>query len=297
MRDPDVLLHAADGAANDVSALVLRGRRLYYASFQPARVGVIDLDTGRAELLAEAPDGLSGLALGDDGALYLANAWARTLSRLAPGASAPEVLARDPNAVRVAVFGEHIAWGGSTGPVQAVRVGELPTPRARTVASRVGVVTSIAADAVGAVFCTNGTPRQSGAVWAVGWDDAAATKLAEGMRCCKVGQRAADGWVYYAAEFPRGRAREDGLWRVREGAAPERVAGVFDPRGFEVSEGGVVGVSYDGAVFACDASGATRTLADVGAQAARAVADGEALYVAAVRPRVGDRALVFRVAR
>lgn len=297
MREPDVLLRAPDDAST-LSALALHGRRLYYTTFEPARVGVIDLDTGRAELLAQVPDGLSDLAVSDDGTLYLANAWARTVSRLAPGASAPEVIVRDPNAVRVAVSGQRIAWGGSTGASHAVRVGELPAPVPRTIASRVGSVIALSADAAGVVFATNAKPKHPGAVWAAGWGDAAATVLADGMRFCKECLRAADGWVYFAAEFPRVRAKDDGLWRVREGAAPERVAAVFDPRGFHVDDDGtIVGASYDGAVFACDLGGATRKLADLGVTTVRAVADREAVYVGAVRPRPGDRAQIFRVAR
>lgn len=298
MTRVDVLLAAPAESFGGVSALVLHDEALTYTLFEPGRVGVIDLATLRATERLGTPAGLSGMARGDDGTLYLANVWAKTISRLAPGAGVAEVLvSSEGNAARVATHGAHLAWGGGTVSSQCVRVATLDALRPRNVATKLGPVTSLRADARGVVFTCNGTPRRPGAVWSAGWDAPQATPLYEGMRYCKHAARGADGAVYFGAEFARPRSAEGGIWRVREGAEAEKVSGVFDPRGISLDEGGGVAACYDGAVRAWRDHGAVHTLAALGVPVRSAVADARWVYVGTSRPWGPERGVVLRVAR
>lgn len=298
MTQIDVLLSAPTAILGGVSGLALRGATLTYAFFEPGRVGVIDLETLRAQTLLDTPAGLSDLSLADDGTLYLANVWACTISRLAPGRRDAEVLvSSERNAARVAVHGEHLAWGGGTGSSQAVRVASLKDLRPRNVATKIGHVTSMRADGRGVLFTTNGTPRSPGGVWSAGWEDLEARRLSDGMRFCKRACRGPDGAVYFGAEYARPRGAESGLWRVREGDGAVRVARVIDPRGISPDEGGGVAAAYDGTVRTWRDDGTVHTLAALGVPVVNAVADARWVYVGTARPWGPERAVLLRVAR
>lgn len=298
MTQIDVLLSAPTAILGGVSGLALRGATLTYAFFEPGRLGVIDLETLRAQTLLDTPAGLSDLSLADDGTLYLANVWACTISRLSPGRRDAEVLvSSERNAARVAAHGEHLAWGGGTGSSQAVRVASLKDLRPRNVATKIGHVTSMQADGRGVLFTTNGTPRSPGGVWSAGWEDSQAQRLSDGMRFCKRASRGPEGVVYFGAEYARPRGAESGLWRVREGDGAVRVARVIDPRGISPDEGGGVAATYDGTIVTWRDDGTVHTLAALGVPVVNAVADARWVYVGTARPWGPERAVLLRVAR